>query len=92
MKHPLAVTIIGCLFIVARLAGLVYRLSDRPLDRWIVSAVVAEMLSTKRQVVALSRCALCQALKIVGNSFLWIRMSNVHAVAYQIGAVHLNET
>ena len=36
MKRPLQVTITGCLFIVAGLVGLVYHLSERPLDHWIV--------------------------------------------------------
>jgi len=36
MKRPLPVTIIGGLFIVAGLVGLVYHLSESPLDHWIV--------------------------------------------------------
>jgi len=36
MKRPFAVTILGCLFILAGLVGLVYHLSDKPLDHWIV--------------------------------------------------------
>jgi len=36
MKRPLQVTLTGCLFIVAGLVGLVYHLSERPLDHWIV--------------------------------------------------------
>jgi hypothetical protein len=36
MKRPLQVTITGCLFIAAGLVGLVYHLSERPLDDWIV--------------------------------------------------------
>jgi hypothetical protein len=36
MKRPFTITILGCLFIVAGLVGLVYHLSERPLDRWIV--------------------------------------------------------
>jgi len=36
MKRPLPVTILGCLFIVAGLVGLVYHLSERPPDHWIV--------------------------------------------------------
>jgi len=36
VKRPLPVTIIGCLFIVAGLVGLVYHLSESPLDHWIV--------------------------------------------------------
>jgi uncharacterized membrane protein HdeD (DUF308 family) len=35
MKRPLAVTILGCLFIVAGLVGLIYHLSARPLEQQI---------------------------------------------------------
>ena len=36
MKRPFAVTIVGCLFILAGLVGLAYHLSDKPVDHWIV--------------------------------------------------------
>lgn len=36
MKRPFAVTILGCLFILAGLVGLAYHLSDKPVDHWIV--------------------------------------------------------
>jgi chromate transport protein ChrA len=36
MKRPLPVTILGCMFIVAGLAGLVYHLSGSPRDHWLV--------------------------------------------------------
>ena len=36
MKRPFAVTVLGCLFILAGLVGLVYHLSDRPVDPSIV--------------------------------------------------------
>lgn len=36
MKRPFEVTILGCLFILAGLVGLVYHLSDNPLDHWII--------------------------------------------------------
>jgi uncharacterized membrane protein len=35
MKRPIPVTILGLLFIVVGLIGLVYHLSQRPLDRWV---------------------------------------------------------
>ncbi|MDQ1411026.1 MAG: hypothetical protein QOJ41_2761 [Acidobacteriaceae bacterium] len=35
MKRPTPVTILGCLFIVAGFVGLVYHLSERPLDGWV---------------------------------------------------------
>jgi hypothetical protein len=37
MKPPFQVIFIGCLFIVAGLVGLVYHLSDRPFEPWIVA-------------------------------------------------------
>jgi uncharacterized membrane protein HdeD (DUF308 family) len=36
MKRPFAVTVLGCVFILAGLVGLAYHLSDKPVDRWIV--------------------------------------------------------
>jgi len=36
MKRPFHVTILGCLFILAGLVGLIYHLSDRPFDHWII--------------------------------------------------------
>lgn len=36
MKRPFQVTVIGCLFIVAGLVGLIYHLSARPLEQGIV--------------------------------------------------------
>jgi hypothetical protein len=36
MKRPLAVTTLGCLFILAGLVGLIYHFSDRPLKVGIV--------------------------------------------------------
>lgn len=35
MKRPIPVTILGLLFIVVGLVGVVYHLSQRPLDRWV---------------------------------------------------------
>ena len=45
MKRPLAVTILGGLFIVAGLASLAVHLSHRPLDHWIVVIVLAPILA-----------------------------------------------
>jgi len=37
MKRPLAVTLLGCLFIIAGIVGLIYHLhSDRPLDQSVI--------------------------------------------------------
>jgi hypothetical protein len=44
MKRPLAVTILGGLFIVAGLASLAVHLSHRPLDHWIVVIALAPIL------------------------------------------------
>ena len=45
MKRPLPVTILGCLFIVAGLAGVVYHLSESPLDRWIVLISIVRIIA-----------------------------------------------
>jgi hypothetical protein len=45
MKRPLQVTILGCLFIVAGLVGLVYHLSERPLDHWIVLVSIIRIVA-----------------------------------------------
>jgi hypothetical protein len=45
MKRPLPVTIIGCLFIVAGLVGLVYHLSESPLDHWIVLISIVRLIA-----------------------------------------------
>ncbi len=45
MKRPLQVTITGCLFIVAGLVGLVYHLSERPLDHWIVLISILRIIA-----------------------------------------------
>ena len=45
MKRPLQVTITGGLFIVAGLVGLVYHLSERPLDHWIVLISIIRIIA-----------------------------------------------
>ena len=45
IKRPLQVTITGCLFIVAGLVGLVYHLSQRPLDHWIVLISIIRIIA-----------------------------------------------
>jgi hypothetical protein len=45
MKRPLPVTIIGCLFIVAGLVGLVYHLSESPLDHGIVLISIVRIIA-----------------------------------------------
>lgn len=45
MKRPLPVTIIGFLFIVAGLVGLVYHFSESPLDHWIVLISVVRIIA-----------------------------------------------
>src|SRR6202030_4066926 len=39
------VTILGCLFIVTGLVGLVYHLSEGPLDRWIVLISIIRIIA-----------------------------------------------
>ena len=45
MKRPLPITIIGCLFIVAGLVGLVYHLSETPLDHRIVLISIVRIIA-----------------------------------------------
>jgi len=45
MKRPIAVTILGCLFIGAGVIGLAYHLSERPLDRWVVALSIIRILA-----------------------------------------------
>ncbi|HXM97746.1 MAG TPA: hypothetical protein VN982_04670 [Candidatus Dormibacteraeota bacterium] len=45
MKRPLEVTITGGLFVVAGLVGLVYHLSERPLDHWIVLISIIRIIA-----------------------------------------------
>jgi chromate transport protein ChrA len=45
MKRPLPVTILGCLFIVTGLAGLVYHLRESPLDQWVVLISIVRIVA-----------------------------------------------
>jgi uncharacterized membrane protein HdeD (DUF308 family) len=45
MKRPFEVTFIGCLFLVAGTVGLVYHLSDRPVDHWIILIAAVRILA-----------------------------------------------
>ena len=45
MKRPLPITIIGSLFIVAGLVGLVYHLSETPLDHRIVLISIVRIIA-----------------------------------------------
>ena len=45
MKRPFAVTISGCLFILAGLVGLAYHLSDKPVDRWMVLIAAVRIIA-----------------------------------------------
>ena len=45
MKRPLPVAILGWLFIVAGVVGLVYHLSESPLDRWIVLVSIVRVIA-----------------------------------------------
>ena len=45
MKRPLPVTILGYLFIVVGLVGLVYHLFESPPDRWIVLISIVRIIA-----------------------------------------------
>jgi uncharacterized membrane protein len=45
MKRPLPVPILGYLFTIVGLAGLVYHLTRRPLDRWVALISLIEIIA-----------------------------------------------
>ncbi len=45
MKRPIAVTLLGCLFIVTGLAGLIYHMTDRPVDHWFVPIAMVRIIA-----------------------------------------------
>src|ERR1700757_3864306 len=45
MKRPFEVTFLGGLFIIAGTVGLVYHLSDRPVDHWIILIAAVRILA-----------------------------------------------
>ena len=45
MQRPIPVTILGSSFIVVGTAGLVYHLSQRPLDRWVALICLIEVIA-----------------------------------------------
>ena len=45
MKRPISITLLGWLFIVAGAVGLIYHLSDRPVDRWIILIAAIRILA-----------------------------------------------
>jgi uncharacterized membrane protein HdeD (DUF308 family) len=77
MKRPFQVTILGCLFILAGLVGLVYHLSERPLDHWIV------LISTIRIIAVVSGVFL-----LLGHRWArWLLLAWL-AVHVVVGAFH----
>jgi hypothetical protein len=77
MKRPFQVTILGCLFILAGLVGLVYHLSERPLDHWIV------LISTVRIIAVVGGVFL-----ILGHGWArWLLLAWL-AVHVVVGAFH----
>jgi len=45
MKRPFPVTILGFLFILAGLVGLVYHLSESPLDHWVIPISIVRIIA-----------------------------------------------
>jgi uncharacterized membrane protein len=45
MKRPIPLTVLGLLFIVVGLVGLVYHLSQRPLDRWVALVSLIQVVA-----------------------------------------------
>ena len=91
MKRPIPVTILGCLFIVAGLAGLAYHLSDGPLDRWValislirVLAVVAGVFLLKGRNWARWFMLGWLAFHIVVSAFHSLSICIAHVVLFLV--------
>ena len=77
MKRPLSVTILGCLFIFAGSAGLIYHLSDRPLEPGIVLISLVRILAIVGGVFLL-----------LGHG--WARWLLIAWLAFHVGISALN--
>ena len=77
MKRPLPVTILGCLFIVAGLVGLVYHLSESPLDHRIVLVSIIRIIAI-----------VCGIFLLMGHN--WARWLTLVWLAFHVvvGAFH----
>jgi hypothetical protein len=69
VKRLLQVTITGCLFIVAGLVGLVYHLSERPLDDWIVLISMIRIIAVVGGVFLLMGHNWARWLMLAGSPF-----------------------
>ena len=77
MKRPLPVTILGCLFIAAGLVGVVYHLSESPLDRRIVLVSIIRIIAV-----------VCGIFLLMGHN--WARWLTLVWLAFHVvvGAFH----
>jgi hypothetical protein len=69
MKRPWSVTIVGCLFIVAGTVGLVYHLTDRPVDHWIVLISLVRIMAVVGGVFLLTGHGWARWLLLVWLAF-----------------------
>jgi hypothetical protein len=87
MQRPFQVTILGCLFILAGLVGLVYHLSEKPLDHRIVLISTVRIIAVVGGVFLLlghrwARWLLLAwlAVHVVVNAFHSVSESLAHVV------------
>jgi hypothetical protein len=96
MKHPIPVTILGCLFIIVGLVGLPYHLSQRPLDRWIVVICFIELVAVVGGVFLLKGRSWARwlmlawlAFHVVESAFNSLSDCIAHAVLFLVVAYFL---
>ena len=80
MKRPIAVTILGCVFIVAGVVGLAYHLSDRPLEPHIVLISLVRMLAIVGGIFLLLGHGWARWLLLVWLGF-HVAVSALHSVS-----------
>jgi hypothetical protein len=88
MKRPLSVTILGCLFIVAGSAGLVYHFSDGPFEPGIVLIALVRILAIVGGVFLLLGHGWARWLLIVWLA-LHVGLSAMHSVSQTLAHLAL---
>jgi uncharacterized membrane protein HdeD (DUF308 family) len=86
LKRPFAVTFLGCLFIGAGLMGLIYHLSDRPLEQGIVWISAIRLLAVIGGVLLLTGQGWARWLLLMWLAF-HVVVSALHS--YSEAAAHL---
>jgi hypothetical protein len=83
MGRPLSVTILGCLFIVAGSVGLIYHLSDRPLEPGIVLISLVRILAIVGGVFLLLGHGWARWLLLVWLAF-HVGISAMHSISQSL--------